>query len=58
MKQVLAVLMTFLPPRYRAEGARLQYHAMVAAIVQMGAAIGCLVYRFYIFSWIRAGIIA
>jgi len=57
MKQVLAVLMTFLPPRYRAEGARLRSHAMVAAIVQMGAAMGYLVYRFYIFSWIRAGII-
>ena len=57
LKPILSVLMTFLPPRYRAEGAKLRAAGMVGAILQCVAAMGYLVYRFYIFSWERAGII-
>ena len=57
VQQVLSVLMTFLPPRYRAEGAKLRPQAMLAGILQFSAAMTYLVYRFYIFSWQRAGII-
>lgn len=57
MQYILAVLMTFLPPRYRAEGAKLRNEAMTAGWVQASAAILFLLYRFYIFSWERAGLI-
>ena len=57
IQEILEILMAFLPPRYRAAGARLREQGMVAGILQLLLAIGILVFRFYIFSWKRAAII-
>src|SRR5258708_1241444 len=57
LQPVLAVLMTFLPPRYRAEAARLRPEAMVGGILQCAVAMGYLLYRFSIFSSQRPAII-
>ena len=56
MDLILSVLVTFLPPRYRPEGARLRLAGVVAGGLQMLAAHAFLVYRFIIFSWQRAAI--
>ncbi len=57
VQYTLSFLMTFLPPRYRAEGARLRSQALAASLFQCAAAMAYLIYRFMIFSWQRAGII-
>ena len=54
---ILGVVVAFMPPRYRAAGARLREQGMVSGILQLLIAIGILVVRFYIFSWRRAAII-
>jgi hypothetical protein len=54
---VLGVLMTFLPPRYRSHDAGLRGEAMTAGILEFLSALGVLLYRFFIFSWQRAGLI-
>ena len=50
------VALSFLPPRYR-EGKKLKLETLVAAMLQGLGAMTFLVYRFMIFSWMRAGII-
>src|ERR1051325_2831893 len=57
VQHTLSFLMTFLPPRYRGEGARLRSEAMVASLFQCAVAMSYLIFRFMIFSWQRAGII-
>ena len=57
MQSILSVLITFLPPRYRPVGVSLRSAGVVAGALQMLAAMGLLVYRFFIFSWQRAAII-
>jgi hypothetical protein len=54
---ILGIVMAFLPPRYRAAGARLREQGMVSGILQLLVAIGVLLIRFYMDSWRRAGII-
>jgi hypothetical protein len=56
LEYILSILMTFLPPRYRA-AAKLRGPAIIAGILQCALAMGYLLYRFYIFSWERAGLI-
>ena len=56
IRYIVAVLMTFVPPRYR-EDVPLRGEAIVAGIVRILAAASILVYRFMIFSWQRAAII-
>jgi hypothetical protein len=48
LEYLLSILMTYLPPRYRAEAAKLRGPAMTAGILQCGLAMGYLLYRFYI----------
>src|SRR5215831_20106089 len=57
LEYLLSILMTYLPPRYRAQAAKLRGPTMIAGILQCGLAMGYLLYRFYIFSWERAGLI-
>jgi hypothetical protein len=57
LKSILSVLMTFLSPRYRAESAKLRFAGIAGGLLQTGAAMGYLIYRFHIFFWQRAGII-
>jgi hypothetical protein len=49
--------LSFLPPRYRRDH-RLKFEAMTGAMVQGLGTMTFLVYRFMIFSWQRAGIMA
>ena len=57
IQPLLSVLMTFLPPRYRPENVKLRGAGMAGALIQCGLAMGYLLFRFYIFSLERAGII-
>src|SRR5262245_60424073 len=54
---IVSIITTFPPSRYRAENAKLRGPAILAGILQFALAMGYLLYRFYIFSWERAGLI-